>query len=99
MSQRDAVRESLAKIAAHARWYDLTTIGVAPALTQSGEINPGLLVSSYYPSIEVNGAGDLGMTYMQSSATEFLSMYVTGQPNGAPTTRDTMLSPLRVRAR
>src|SRR5439155_18785515 len=33
--------------AAHARWYDLTTIGVAPALTQSGHINPGPLVSSY----------------------------------------------------
>ena len=69
--------------AAHARWYDLTTIGVAPALTQSGEINPGLLVSSYYPSIEVNGAGDLGMTYMQSSFRQYVSMYVTGQKQGA----------------
>jgi len=63
--------------------YDLTTIGVAPALTQSGEINPGLLVSSYYPSIEVNGAGDLGMTYMQSSFRQYVSMYVTGQKQGA----------------
>src|SRR5439155_1469297 len=52
---------------AHARWYDLSTAGVAPALRQSGEINPGLLVSSYYPSIEINAAGDLGLTYMQSS--------------------------------
>jgi hypothetical protein len=69
--------------AAHARWYDLSTTGLAPALTQSGEINPGLLVSSYYPSIEVNRAGDLGLTYMQSSFRQYVSMYVTAQRQGA----------------
>src|SRR5207245_11495535 len=47
------------------------------------EINPGLLISSYYPSIEINGAGDLGMTYMQSSFRQYVSMYVTGQKQGA----------------
>jgi large repetitive protein len=69
--------------AAHARWYELNTAGVAPALTQTGEINAGLLVSTYYPSIEVNVAGDLGLTYMQSSFRQYVSVYVTGQKQGA----------------
>jgi hypothetical protein len=68
---------------ARARWYDLSTAGLAPALRQSGEVNPGLLVSTYYPSVEVNPAGDLGMTYMQSSYRQYVSVYVTGQKSGA----------------
>jgi hypothetical protein len=70
---------------ARARWYDLSTAGAAPTLRQSGEVNPGLLVSTYYPSIEVNPAGDLGMTYMQSSYRQPVSVYVTGQKAGAAT--------------
>ena len=69
--------------AAHARWYELSTAGTTPTLTQSGEINPGLLASSYFPSIEINTAGDLGMTYMQSSFRQYVSVYITGQKRGA----------------
>lgn len=76
--------------AAHARWYELNTNGAVPTLTQSGEINAGLLVSTYFPSIEVNAAGDLGLTYMQSSFRQYVSVYVTGQKlRAAPGTLQT----------
>ncbi len=80
---------------AHARWYEFSVSG-APTLTQSGEINPGAGVHTYYPSIEIAANGDLGMTYVESSATEFLSMYVTGRTNTDPL--GTMQTPVLVRA-
>jgi hypothetical protein len=67
---------------AQARWYDLNVGGV-PTLTQSGRISRGFLVSTYFPSIEINAAGDLGLTYMESSYREYVSMYLTGQKHGA----------------
>ncbi len=67
---------------AKARWYDFNTTGVndpsvAVPLYQSGEINPGAGVFTYFPSAAIDPAGDIGMTYLESSANEFLSMYVT----------------------
>jgi hypothetical protein len=67
---------------AQARWYDLNVGGV-PTLTQSGRISRGFLVSTYFPSIDINAAGDLGLTYMESSYREYVSMYLTGQKHGA----------------
>jgi uncharacterized repeat protein (TIGR01451 family) len=78
---------------AKARWYDFNTTGatdpsVAVPLYQSGEINPGAGVFTYFPSAAIDPAGDIGMTYLESSATtpsspsppgEYLSMYVTGK--------------------
>jgi hypothetical protein len=64
---------------AHARWYEFD-IGIDdPTLIQSGEVDQGAGVSTYYPSIEINNEHDLGMTFMESSSTEYMSMYVTGQ--------------------
>lgn len=63
----------------HVRWYEFDTSGSAPTLTQEGTINPGAGIHTYYPSIEIAANGDIGMTFMQSSSTEFISMYVTGQ--------------------
>jgi hypothetical protein len=62
-----------------ARWYEFSTAGTAPSLTQQGVIDQGDGVSTYFPSIEIASNGDLGMTFMQSSASEFVSMYVTGK--------------------
>jgi uncharacterized repeat protein (TIGR01451 family) len=73
-----------------ARWYDFNTTGatdptVAVPLYQSGEINPGSGVFTYFPSAAIDPAGDLGMTYLESAATtassagEYLSMYVAGK--------------------
>ncbi len=66
---------------ANAAWYEFNVSGT-PSLTQSGTINPGSGVATYYPSIDINSAGSLGMTYMESSSSEFVSMYVTGQAPG-----------------
>ncbi len=82
--------------AARARWYELDTSGVSPALTQQGAIAPGSGIHTYYPSIAIAANGDLGMTFMQSSSAEFMSMYVTGREAGdAP---GTMQTPVRAKA-
>jgi hypothetical protein len=72
--------------AAAARWYEFDIPehgdeegGPPPFLAQSGVINPGPGVSTYYPTVEIAANGDLGMTFLQSSPTEYPSMYVTGR--------------------
>src|SRR5262249_50571323 len=72
---------------AKARWYDFNTTGVtdpsvAVPLYQSGEINPGAGIFTYFPSAAIDPAGDIGMTYMESSASELPTMYVTGKSLG-----------------
>jgi hypothetical protein len=67
-----------------ARWYDFNTTGatdptVAVPLSASGEINPGAGVFTYFPSADIDPAGDVGMTYLESSANEYFSMYATGK--------------------
>src|SRR5262249_53620607 len=63
---------------AHARWYEFDTSST-PALSQQGTIGVGSGSSSYFPSIAIDANGNLGMTYMQSSSSEYMSMYVTGR--------------------
>jgi len=67
-----------------ARWYEFDTSGNTPSLTQSGEIDRGKDVYTYFEAIAVADNGDLGMTFMESSAKEFVTMYVTGQQAGDP---------------
>jgi hypothetical protein len=70
---------------AEARWYEFSTAGAAPTLTQSGWISPpGVAVNTYFPAIDIALNGDLGMSYMESSTSEFISMYVTGRTNSDP---------------
>jgi uncharacterized repeat protein (TIGR01451 family) len=69
---------------AKARWYDFNTTGatdpsVPIPLYQSGEINPGTGVFTSFPSAAIDPAGDIGMTYVESSANEDMSMYFTGK--------------------
>jgi hypothetical protein len=64
---------------AHARWYEFNVLGGRPAtLFKSGEIDQGAGVSTYFPTIDINAQKHLGMTFMESSSTENMSMYVTG---------------------
>jgi autotransporter-associated beta strand protein len=70
---------------AHARWYQFSTANNSPNPSQSGDINPGSGIATYFPSIEIDSNGDLGMTYMESSSTEYVSMYVTGRTSSDPT--------------
>src|SRR5262249_13042203 len=67
---------------ARVRWYEFNTSGT-PSLKQSGTINQGSGVYTYFPSININPNGDIGLTFMQSSTSQYVSMYVTGQLNGA----------------
>jgi uncharacterized repeat protein (TIGR01451 family) len=74
---------------AKARWYDFnTTAATDPTvnvpLYQSGEINPGAGVFTYFPSADIDPAGDIGMTYVESSANEALSTYLAGKGLAEP---------------
>src|SRR5262249_3466698 len=74
---------------AKARRYDFNTTAatnptVPVPLSGSGEINPGAGVYTYFPSAAIDPAGDIGMTYLQSSATEYLSMYASGKQLSEP---------------
>ena len=76
-----------------ARWYEFNTTGATPTLAQSGSVGAAS-TDCYYPSIEINSAGALGMTYIQSSSSEFMSMYVTGRTASDPAgTMETGMSP------
>src|SRR3954471_7025047 len=67
-----------------ARWYEFDTSARAPKLAQQGTIAPGTGIHTFFPAIAVAANGDIGMTFMQSSAEEFPSMYVTGRLAAAP---------------
>jgi hypothetical protein len=66
------------------RWYQFDTTGAEPTLIQQGSIHPGPGVSTYQGSIAQDAAGNLAMTYMQSSAHEYVSMYVATKLVGTP---------------
>ena len=59
-------------------------MGGTPSLVQQGTIDPGPGIATYNGQIAINADGALGVTYMQSSINQFVSMYVTGQVPGAP---------------
>src|SRR2546423_607389 len=61
---------------ATARWYEFDVSGLTPMLKQQANIRPASGVDTYYPSIALAANGDIGINYMQSSASEFVSMYV-----------------------
>jgi len=69
---------------AHARWYQFDISADSPSRVQSADINPGPSVHTYFPTIEINTNGDLGITYIESSPSEYMSMYVAGQAAGDP---------------
>ncbi len=60
------------------RWYEFNTSGT-PSLVQEGTINPGPGVSTYYGAPALDKNGDIGISYMESSANEYVSMYVAGR--------------------
>ena len=78
------------------RWYEFSTAQSTPTLVQSGNIDQGSGVATYFPSIDIDPSGDIGMTFMESSSNEYMSMYVTGQLAGL--TNGTMLTPVLAQA-
>jgi hypothetical protein len=77
-----------------AAWIEINTRGSSPALVQQGVIHPGSGISTYMPAVAVDSSGDLGLTYMESSSSEYASMYVTGRLASDPA--GTIEAPVRV---
>jgi hypothetical protein len=81
---------------AQARWYEFSTAGASPTLTQTGSIDAGPGVATYVPSINIAPNGDLGLTYLESSASQYLSVEITGQKAGAAA--GTLQAPIEAKA-
>src|SRR5262249_37854239 len=64
---------------AAASWHLFSTAGSTPTVLQQGVIHPATGVATYYAAVGVDNAGDLGLTYQESSASEYPSVYVTGR--------------------
>ena len=78
------------------RWYEFSTAQTTPTLLQSGNITQGSGVGTYFPAIDIDPSGDIGMTFMESSSNEYMSMYVTGQIAGSSSGQ--MLTPVLVQS-
>jgi Bacterial Ig-like domain (group 2)/PKD domain len=68
---------------AHARWYEFDTT-TTPQFVQAGTIGVGSGANSYFPSIAIAANDVLAMDYMESSSTEYMSVYVTGRVSSDP---------------
>ncbi len=82
-----------------ARWYEISVAGGTPVLVDQGNVSAGNNTYVTYPSIDINSAGNIGMTFMRSgtdAATDFMSVYITGRsPLDAA---GTMQAPILVQA-
>jgi hypothetical protein len=72
-------------------WYDFDLTNPAtPTLIQQGEINPGANIDVLMPCMAINPSGTIGLQYMETSGSEFVSMYFTGRAStDAPGTMQT----------
>ncbi len=78
-----------------ARWYDINAGTMS--LIQSGDAPAGTSGSSQFmPSVNINTAGSIGMTFDESSSSEYWSMYVTERT--ASDTPGTMEAPVLAQA-
>ncbi|MBI3411108.1 MAG: DUF11 domain-containing protein [Planctomycetes bacterium] len=65
-----------------AQWYVVNLSGATPTLSQQGRVSGGANTYIYYPGIDINPSGQIGMSYMRSgtdTSTDFMSMWVTGR--------------------
>ncbi len=64
---------------ARVRWYEFALngwpSGSDPTLAQTGEIDLGPTISTFFPSIDVDDQDTAAITFARSSATEFISMW------------------------
>jgi hypothetical protein len=65
----------------HARWYEfLAPVSGAPSLLQDGIVQVLTSRYTYYPSIAINTAGDLGLNYLEIGGDlTYVTMAVTGR--------------------
>lgn len=72
-----------------ARWYEINmngwpTSGQNPFLVQSGEIDPGSGIYTFFPSIHVDNVGNAAITFARSASDEFISMSRAVRAAGDP---------------
>jgi hypothetical protein len=78
-----------------ARWYDIDTTTMTTI--QSGNAPAGASgAATFMPSVDINAAGSIGMTFGESASSEFWSMYVAERTASDPA--GTMESPVLVQA-
>jgi hypothetical protein len=66
-----------------ARWYDINA--GTKKLIQDGNAPAGVSgASTFMPSVDINTAGSIGMTFDESASSEFWSMYVTERTASDP---------------
>lgn len=73
------------------RWYEIDManwpVSGTPTLVQSGEIDLGGTIRTFFGSIACDDAGNMGMTFSRSSPSEFISMgFVSRTASDAPGT-------------
>ena len=69
---------------ATARWYEITTTGSSYSLRQTGNISPASGAHTFMPGIAVDVDGNMGITYTQSSSTQFPTMMYAGRQASDP---------------
>jgi uncharacterized repeat protein (TIGR01451 family) len=68
-----------------AQWYAIDVSTGTPRLAQQGRVGAGNNTYVYYPGIDINPSGAIGVSYMRSgtdSSTDYMSMWVTGRVPG-----------------
>ena len=66
------------------RWYEIGTTNGIYTLIQTDDINPGSGIHTFMPGISVDAAGNMGMTYTQSSTNQFATMMYAGREASDP---------------
>ena len=58
-------------------YYEVNVTSGSPVLKLQGVIDPGQGVAAFFPTVAMNPcSGDLGLTWMESSSSEYVSMWV-----------------------
>ena len=72
-----------------ARWYQIHTgdwpSGANPTLVQSGNIDAGSGMHTFFPGIYSNASGSVGLVMAKSSSSEYASVQITGRKADDPT--------------
>ena len=69
------------------RWYHIDTNGYpsgTPVLAESGDVDLGSGVFTFFPAIAVNRYGDAAMVFAKSLASEYASIQATARRSGDP---------------
>ena len=64
------------------QWYKINLSGATPTLADQGRVSAGSNTYLYYPGIDINATGNIGMSFMRSgtdTSTDYMSTWVTAR--------------------